>query len=162
PVGWYPGALLLDAERDALYVANVKGVGSRNSDWRGSRSIKGKSVYGYNSHDYLGTISLVPLKDVKELAPLTQTALANNRLTEAVSALAPARADAPARAIPERHGEPSLIKHVLYIIKENRTYDQVFGDVKRGEGDPELCIFGREVTPNAHKLVDEFVLLDNF
>ena len=64
--------------------------------------------------------------------------------------------------MPERHGEPSVFKHVLYIIKENRTYDQVFGDIERGEGDPELCIFGREVTPNHHKLVDEFVLLDNF
>ena len=64
--------------------------------------------------------------------------------------------------IPERHGEPSVFKHVLYIIKENRTYDQVFGDIERGEGDPDLCIYGREVTPNHHKLVDEFVLLDNF
>jgi hypothetical protein len=55
-----------------------------------------------------------------------------------------------------------VFKHVLYIIKENRTYDQVFGDVERGEGDPELCIYGRQVTPNHHKLIDEFVLLDNF
>ena len=66
------------------------------------------------------------------------------------------------RPIPERHGEPSVFKHVIYIIKENRTYDQVFGDVERGEGDPSLCIFGRQVTPNHHKIVDEFVLLDNF
>ena len=64
--------------------------------------------------------------------------------------------------MPERHGEPSVFKHVLYIIKENRTYDQVFGDIEKGEGDPSLCIFGREVTPNHHKLVEEFVLLDNF
>ncbi len=162
PVGWYPGALVMDGERQALYVANVKGVGSRNADWRGTRSVKGKSVYGYNTHDYLGTVSLVPLASVAELSPLTQKVLANNRMTEAVSALAPPRADAPPRALPQRHGEPSPIKHVLYIIKENRTYDQVFGDVKRGEGDPDLCIFGQEVTPNAHKLVDEFVLLDNF
>src|SRR5215475_9772254 len=66
------------------------------------------------------------------------------------------------RPVPERHGEPSVFKHVLYIIKENRTYDQVLGDVKKGEGDPSLCIFGQEVTPNTHKLVDDFVLLDNF
>ncbi len=64
--------------------------------------------------------------------------------------------------MPQRNGEPSVFKHVVYIIKENRTYDQVLGDVKKGEGDPQLCIFGEEVTPNEHKLVDEFVLLDNF
>ena len=64
--------------------------------------------------------------------------------------------------MPERVGEPSPIKHVLYIIKENRTYDQVFGDMPQGEGYPEFCIFGREITPNQHKLAEEFVLLDNF
>ena len=64
--------------------------------------------------------------------------------------------------VPERHGEPSVFKHVIYVIKENRTYDQVFGDMKEGNGDPNLCIFGEEVTPNHHKLAREFTLLDNF
>jgi hypothetical protein len=64
-------------------------------------------------------------------------------------------------AIPTRVGDPSPIKHVLYIIKENRTYDQVFGALKQGNGDPELCLFGEQVTPNHHKLAREFVLLDN-
>ncbi len=64
--------------------------------------------------------------------------------------------------VPERHGEPSVFEHVIYVIKENRTYDQVFGDMKEGNGDPNLCIFGEEVTPNHHKLAREFVLLDNF
>ena len=58
-------------------------------------------------------------------------------------------------------GDPSPIKYVLYIIKENRTYDQVFGDMTRGNGDPALVMFGRDVTPNHHKLAEEFVLLDN-
>jgi phospholipase C len=65
------------------------------------------------------------------------------------------------KPLPERHGEPSLIEHVIYVIKENRTYDQVFGDIKQGNGDPNLCIFGEEITPNHHKLAKEFVLLDN-
>ena len=69
--------------------------------------------------------------------------LANNRLTETISALAPPRKDATPRPLPERHGEPSLIKHVLYIIKENRTYDQVFGDIERGEGDPSCASSAR-------------------
>ncbi len=162
PVGWYPAALRLDAARGTLYVANVKGTGSRDKDWQGKRKIQDRVVSGFNSHDYLGTISLVTPPSPGELAAHTQTVLANNRQTETISALAPPRTSAPPRAIPERHGEPSPIKHVLYIIKENRTYDQVFGDVKRGNGDPELCIFGQQVTPNHHKLVDEFVLLDNF
>ena len=64
--------------------------------------------------------------------------------------------------MPERIGEPSVFKHVLYIIKENRTYDQVLGDVPEGDGEPSLCIFGKDVTPNAHKLVGEFGLMDNY
>lgn len=162
PTGWYPGGLVIDEPRKSIYVANIKGVGSRNTDWRGERKVKGKDVFGYQSHDHLGTISLVPLEAIKDLKPHTAKVLANNRLTATINALAPPRPEAKPRAIPQRHGEPSLIKHVLYIIKENRTYDQVFGDVKRGEGSEELCIFGSEVTPNHHKLVDEFVLLDNF
>ncbi len=162
PTGWYPAALALDARRETIYVANVKGIGSRNVEWKGQRKVKGKDAFGYNSHDHLGTISLVPLSAIANLGEHTAKVLENNRLTEMTSALAPPRADATPRAVPERHGEPSPIKHVLYIIKENRTYDQVLGDVQRGEGDPDLCIFGQQVTPNHHKLVDEFVLLDNF
>jgi hypothetical protein len=71
--------------------------------------------------------------------------------------------DVPAdSAIPRKVGDPSPIKHCIYVIKENRTYDQVFGDVKSGNGDPNLCIFGEKVTPNHHKLARQFVLLDNF
>ena len=67
----------------------------------------------------------------------------------------------PPRPVPERIGEPSVFKHVVYIIKENRTYDQVLGDMKEGNGDPALCVFGERITPNQHKLAREFVLLDN-
>lgn len=162
PTGWYPAGLVLDVPRERVYVANVKGIGSRSVDWNGSRKIGDKPISGFNSHDHRGTVSLIPLPTAAELAKQTQTVLANNRLTESISALAPPRKDAPPRPVPQRHGEPSVFKHVLYIIKENRTYDQVFGDIERGEGAPELCIYGRHVTPNHHKLVDEFVLLDNF
>lgn len=162
PTGWYPAGLVLDPRRGAVYVANIKGVGSRSLDWRGQRKIGERTVFGFNSHDYLGSVSLMPLPGSRELGQLTTATLENNRLTSTISALAPPREDRPPRPMPERHGEPSVFKHVLYIIKENRTYDQVFGDLPQGEGDPELCIFGREVTPNHHKLAEEFVLLDNF
>ena len=162
PTGWYPAGLAFDQERQALYVANVKGIGSRNADAKGKRKVKGQIVWGYNSLDPMGAVSLIPLPKAEELPRLTETVLANNRLSAARQAGLEPRKDIPPRPVPERCGEPSVFRHVLYIIKENRTYDQVFGDVARGEGDPQLCIFGENVTPNHHKLADEFVLLDNF
>jgi YVTN family beta-propeller protein len=162
PVGWYPAGLALDAARGRLYVANVKGVGPRSGTSFRRRPIGKEGPPAYNTHDDQGTVSLVPLPRAEDLPAATEAVLTNNRLTQAVSALTPPRKDAPPRPVPQRHGEPSLFKHVLYIIKENRTYDQVLGDVARGEGDPRLCIYGRDVTPNHHKLAEEFVLLDNF
>ncbi len=162
PTGWYPAGIVLDEKRNMLYVANIKGIGSRDTGWKGKRKVKGEVVYGYNSHDYRGTVSLIPIPDENQLAKYTGEVLKNNRMTEAISALAPPREGQPPRVVPQRHGEPSVFKHVVYIIKENRTYDQVFGDMEQGEGDPSLCIFGREVTPNHHKLAEEFVLFDNF
>lgn len=163
PTAWYPAGIAFDSQRDALCVANVKGVGSRNADWRGTRKVAGKVVSGFNSHDYQGAVTMVPVpRDDADLRSMTDEVLSNNRYTKQVSALAPPREGVGPRPVPERHGEPSVFKHVLYVIKENRTYDQVLGDIPRGEGDPDLCIFGGRVTPNHHKLVNEFVLLDNF
>jgi hypothetical protein len=73
----------------------------------------------------------------------------------------PPRPNQPPCPVPERVGEPSLFKHVVYIIKENRTYDQVLGDIREGNGDPELCVFGERITPNQHQMAKDFVLLDN-
>jgi YVTN family beta-propeller protein len=162
PTGWYPAGLAFDADRKAIYVANIKGIGSRNKSWEGSRKVNGNVVFGYNSHDAQGTLTFMKLPSDKELANQTQTVLANNRLKEIENALGTPRPNQLPRPVPERQGEPSVFRHVIYIIRENRTYDQVLGDVKKGEGDPSLCIFGQEITPNAHKLVDEFTLLDNF
>jgi len=94
------------------------------------------------------------------LAALTKTAYAVTRYDDA-HALAPAGADAGS-PIPARVGDPSPIKHVFYVIRENRSYDQVFGDLEKGSGDPALAIFGEEVTPNAHKVAREFGAFDNF
>jgi len=162
PTGWYPAGLALDPQRNALYVANIKGIGSRDVGWKGTRKVKGNQIFGFNSHDHMGSVSLIPIPNADQLQRYTEEVQVNNRQTLAISALAPPRPDVNPRVIPERHGEPSVFKHVLYIIKENRTYDQVFGDLKQGEGDPSLCIYGEQVTPNHHKLVNEFVLLDNF
>ncbi|MBE7502049.1 MAG: beta-propeller fold lactonase family protein [Verrucomicrobiales bacterium] len=159
PVGWYPGALALDPIRRQLAVANIKGHPVNPKPYTTAGAAPGAE--GFNSHHYQGSVSLVPLPAARELPKLSQTVYDNLRSARIAEALLPPRPDQPPRAIPERIGEPSLIKHVVYVIKENRTYDQVFGALAEGRGDPRLCIFGERVTPNQHKLVREFVLLDN-
>jgi hypothetical protein len=154
PVGWFPGGIAYDRARKAVYVANIKGIGS-------TKHLKPGEPVKYNSHLYFGTLSLVPVPGARELSRMTQTTLLNLRYGLMQEAKLPARPDQPARAVPERVGEPSLFKHVVYIIQENRTYDQVLGDLPQGNGDPSLCIFDERVTPNHHKVAREFVLLDN-
>jgi len=153
PVGWFPGALVYDPNRRNILVANIKGLPSEPKKQANSK--------GFNSHQYQGSISIVPVPKKEDLPVLSERVARNMRADALIQSRLPARQGEPARAIPQRVGEPSLIEHVVYIIKENRTYDQVFGDVGRGNSDPELCIFGKEITPNQHKLVEEFVLLDN-
>ena len=148
PTGWFPGEIVHDAKRSALYVANIRGNLATNQP-------------KYNSHDHVGTISLIPVPDKRELAKYTEAVLKNYRDTVMQEALKPARPNQTAIPVPERVGEPSVFKHVVYIIKENRTYDQVLGDIREGNENGDLCVFGERVTPNQHKMVREFVLLDN-
>jgi hypothetical protein len=107
-----------------------------------------------------GSLSTLPAPDAAALKAYTQTVYALAPFTEA-TVLAPASAPA-ASPIPRKVGDVSPIKHVFYVIRENRTYDQVLGDMERGNSEPTLCLFGEDVTPNAHAMVREFVLLDNF
>jgi DNA-binding beta-propeller fold protein YncE len=155
PVGWYPGALVFDKFRKQICVANIKGHPHT------PKTKKGTEMLGFNSHHYHGSLSLFPLVDEERLALLSEQVGKNMRREAILQTALPPRADAPPRPIPERIGEPSTIEHVVYIIKENRTFDQIFGKLPQGRGDPSLCIFGEEITPNQHKLVREFVLLDN-
>jgi DNA-binding beta-propeller fold protein YncE len=154
PVGWFPGALVYDAKRKTIDVANIKGLGP-------GRPRKSNGKPEFNSHQYYGSVSLVPEPSAQALAKYSQAVWRNLRREAVAAAKLPPRQGQPPRPVPERIGEPSLFKHVVYVIKENRTYDQVLGDEARGNGDPELCVFGARVTPNQHKLVKEFVLLDN-
>ncbi len=154
PVGWFPGAIVHDAARKALCVANIKGIGSGKKPGPGEKA-------KYVSNQHVGSLSLVPVPGPSELKAYTETVLDNYRRAAMDAAMLPPRPDRAPRPIPERSGEPSVFKHVVYIIKENRTYDQVLGDVKEGNGDASLCTFGEEATPNQHKLVRDFVLLDN-
>jgi YVTN family beta-propeller protein len=155
PVGWFPGALAFHPETKALCVANIKGLPTEPKQ---DRATGGQ---GFNTHHYHGTLSLVPVPDRNELDSFTEAVYANYHRERISQTLEKPRPGQPPRPVPERIGEPSLFKHVVYIIKENRTYDQVMGDVPEGNGDPNLCLFGEQVTPNQHKMVREFVLLDN-
>ncbi len=152
PTAWYPAGLAW--HDDCLLVANVKGFGSR-----AGKDGEKRSVY-----EYLGVVSRVDLSTRQRLPEWTDRVFQSTRVPQMLRALERdevAREVAP-RPVPGRLGEPSVFEHVVYVIKENRTYDQVFGDLPQGNGDPALCIYGREITPNHHALAEEFVLLDNF
>ena len=153
PTGWYPSCVLPDETRGVLIVANTKGIGSRNppTDHR-----------SFNSHDHMGSLSFIPMPDRGELKRYSERVEKNNSMPQLIERLAAEPRNVAPRPVPERSGEPSVFKHVLYIIKENRTYDQVFGDMPQGDGEPSLVHFGRDVTPNHHALAEQFVLLDNF
>ena len=152
PTGWYPGAIVLNKASDQLFVANTKGIGTRYLS---------PKARGYKSNDHMGSISFVPVPSNKNLESYTISAASNMRLPEITNTMKLERVKEQFVPVPINPGEKSLIKHVLYIIKENKTYDQVFGGLKQGNGDSTLCQFGRNVTPNHHALAERFVLLDN-
>jgi YVTN family beta-propeller protein len=153
PVAYAPSSVVLDEANNELIVANDKGIGARNSfetDY---------GVSSYNTHQDNGTVSIIPVPNHGTLKVFE-----NNHwdLTENIRSASGGSHDARPVAIPEKIGDPSTIKHVFLIIRENRTYDQVLGDVASGNGDPSLAVFGGNVTPNAHQLVKRFPLFDNF
>jgi YVTN family beta-propeller protein len=154
PTGWYPGAIAVSADGKKLFVANVKGHGALNEVRPAAK--------GHNSHDHLGSVSIIDVPAPEQLAKYTEEVNRNNRLAFSLAGLEKPRPNTQAIPVPVRHGEPSIFKHVIYIIKENRTYDQLFGDMKEGNGDPNLVLFGENVTPNHHALAREFTLFDNF
>lgn len=152
PTGWYPGSVILSRGGSKLIVANTKGIGSRQAGLRDN---------GLNTHDHSGSVSFIPVPDAENLREYTIRAATTMRLPKITQALRLERVNERIVPVPTRPGEKSAFKHVLYIIKENRTYDQLFGDLPQGKGDSSLTQFGRKVTPNHHALAEKFVLLDN-
>jgi YVTN family beta-propeller protein len=137
PAGWFPTAIAIDRE-GSLHVLNIKGVGN-------TANAKGS----FNSKEYEGSLLRIPPPTAPQIAAGTREVAASNQ-----PILDPAGGVA---------NLPSLgIRHVFFIIKENRTYDQVFGDLGKGNGDPSLCMYGRDITPNHHALAEKYVTLDNF
>jgi DNA-binding beta-propeller fold protein YncE len=164
PVGWYPTAVKVAGNN--IYVTNGKGFTSLpNPDYRVLDSAvslefkKGGAKSEYIGGLFRGTLSKIETPDPGRLAGYSRMVIENSpfikdKMLEANGA--------QGNPIPMRVGDASPIKYVFYIIKENRTYDQVLGDIKEGNGDSSLCLFGKKITPNLHALAAEFVLMDNF
>jgi sugar lactone lactonase YvrE len=159
PTGWYPTAVSFSRDGKRIFVLSGKGLVSSPNP-RGPQPGIAAAEGQFVGALLQGTLSLLPAPDEASLSRYTKKVYALTPYRDATR-LAPARGqkDSP---IPRRVGLPSPIRHVFYIIRENRTYDQIFGDVPEGNGEPSLCLFGDDVTPNAHAIAREFVLLDNF
>lgn len=164
PVGWFPTSVRVSADGKTLIVANGKGLTSAanpQGPFPGDR--RPQSLTEYVAALMRGTVSLIdlpePEKRAAQFGAWSATAYACSPLQ---ANLRPTGTAPSGNPIPDRVGGPSPIRHVIYIVRENRTYDQVFGDLPVGNGEPRLCLFGDKVTPNAHALAQQFVLLDNF
>ena len=169
PVGWYPTNIKVVGKK--IFVSNGKGFSSFANPTGpnplrpeqvverhvGDTSVKVRS--GYIGGLMKGTLSIIDEPTDATLATYSKAVYKNTPYTKAGELLAAGEKGNP---IPMKVGGTSPIKHVFYIIKENRTYDQVLGDIPEGNGDKDLVLFGEKITPNQHKLVKEFVLLDNF
>jgi YVTN family beta-propeller protein len=156
PTGAYPSSVCVSSN-GILYVSNLEAAGVTNFIRDKTTNIK-----RYNSHRMWASISVIQVPAQKELKAYTDTVVALNNLSRALASREEPRKNIVPKPVPDRIGEPSVFKHVLYIIKENRTYDQILGDMKQGDGDPTLCVYGENITPNTHRLASGFLLLDNF
>ena len=158
PVAYAPSSVVLDKTDNTLLVANDKGIGTRES------FECDHGVCGYNTHQDNGTVSIVPVPNSTTLATMTTQVFQNNHwdLAQNIASASGGSPHTKPVALPAKIGDPSLIKHVFLIVRENRTYDQILGDVAAGNGDASLAVFGGQDTPNAHALVQRFPLFDNF
>ena len=169
PTGWYPTALKVIGNK--LYVANAKGFNSMaNPD--GPKPLSHDESSGVHKGNkrkekglqyigglFKGTLSIITIPDEKVLDNYTKTVYENTPYSKERELLAQGENGNP---IPQKVGDSSPTKYVFYIVKENRTYDQILGDMKEGNGDASLCLFPEKVTPNQHAIARDFVLLDNF
>ncbi|MGA7560208.1 MAG: bifunctional YncE family protein/alkaline phosphatase family protein [Terriglobales bacterium] len=186
PTGYAPSSVVFDSTDGELLVANDKGLGTAGygvapppTNTFENSYAKEFTVVDFETHQDLGTVSIIPIASLS-LPAMTTQVIYNNHwdLTENIESASGGSPKATPVAIPAKIGSPSLIKHVFLIIRENRTYDQILGDVTAGNGDASLAVFGDNsplagnatydpagytvITPNAHALVQRFPLLDNF
>ena len=169
PTGWYPTNVKVIGKK--IYVTNGKGFSSQANPY-GPNPVRKREEVIYQGGDrnkpievqyiaglFKGTMSIINTPTPQQLSVYSQVVYRNTPYKKETESLSKGEKGNP---IPMKLGDPSPIKYVFYLIKENRTYDQVLGDIKEGNGDPSLVLFGENITPNLHKLAKEFVLLDNF
>lgn len=170
PAGWYPTNVKVIGKK--IFVSNGKGFSSKPNA-KGPDPTKHDQAVNYQHGDYnnkqsqieyigglfKGTLSIIDEPTDAQLAAYSKQVYANTPYTKERETISKGEVGNP---IPMKVGDASPIKYVFYIIKENRTYDQVLGDMPGGNGDTSLVLFGKNITPNQHKLAGEFVLLDNF
>ncbi len=169
PVGWYPTCVKVIGKK--LFVSNGKGFSSMANPY-GPNPVRPKEEVIYQGGDrtkpisvqyigglFKGTLSIIDEPTDAQLSQYSSLVYKNTPYTKEKESITTGE---PGNPVPMKTGNASPIKYVFYIIKENRTYDQVLGDMKEGNGDPSLVLFGEKITPNLHKLAKEFVLLDNF
>ena len=169
PTGWYPTNIKVIGKK--IYVSNGKGFSSMANPY-GPNPMRKREEVIYQGGDktkpidvqyigglFKGTMSIINEPTEKQSGIYSQAVYRNTPYNKERETMSKGELNNP---IPMKVGDASPIKYVFYLIKENRTYDQVLGDIKEGNGDPSLVLFGEKITPNQHKLVKEFVLLDNF
>lgn len=168
PTGWYPTNVRVAGKK--IFVSNGKGFTSmanpdgpqpfKKTDDSGVHiGISAQKEVQYIGGLFKGTLSIIDQPTDTQLQSFSKQVYANTPYNKQTEVMSKGLANNP---VPNVQGGKSPIKYVFYVIKENRTYDQVFGDIKEGNGDPNLCLFPEKVTPNHHALAREFVLLDNF
>ncbi|MDP3393408.1 bifunctional YncE family protein/alkaline phosphatase family protein [Sediminibacterium sp.] len=169
PVGWYPTNVKVVGNK--IFVSNGKGFSSKANVY-GPNPFANKQIVMHHEGDpnkpkgveyigglFMGTMSIINMPTPKQMSVYSQVVYQNTPYNKVKEKIVQGEAGNP---IPRRVGDKSPIKYVFYVIKENRTYDQVLGDMKEGNGDPRLTLFGENITPNQHALARNFVLLDNF
>lgn len=173
PTAWYPTAVTLSPDGKHLLVLNGKGLGAgpnpngpnpyTDNTLRYNPQTQDQWQSQYVGTMMKGTMSFIQVPNEKQLKKYTNQVNQNNSFTktEGIGWLERLKGETEF-PIPRFTGQASPIKHVIYILKENRTYDQVFGDLGKGNSDPKLAIWGKQITPNLHKLANQFVTLDNF
>jgi DNA-binding beta-propeller fold protein YncE len=164
PVGWYPTSVRASRDGKTLWVANGKGGTSkanRDGPMPGMRTVNGDTRQ-YIGGLFTGTLSTIAMPTPRQMSAYSKTVYECSPLKKGAPEGVNVANVAAGNPIPRKVGDESPITHCIYIIKENRTYDQVFGDMPEGNGEPSICLFPEAITPNHHALVREFVLLDNF
>jgi YVTN family beta-propeller protein len=169
PTAWYPSCVRI--VKNKIFVSNGKGLTSKANPYGPNPTRKGEEVVyqaagkiqkikvQYIGGLLRGTLQIINIPDERQMALFSKAVYNNTPYIKEKEMVSEGSTGNP---VPQKVGDPSPIRYIFYIIKENRTYDQVLGDMPQGNGDPNLVLFGEDITPNQHALAREFVLLDNF